>query len=95
MLASDPVITQNVTELTKNEQKFEYSIFIGNRYFKEQQEGGFTIDTYIGIGIGYRIYYQDYTDTDENMDYFSDLPSSNLSIPIRFGINLGFAFPVR
>jgi len=95
VLASDPVITQNVTELTKNEQKFEYSIFIGNRYFKEQQEGGFTIDTYIGIGIGYRIYYQDYTDTEENKDYFSDLPSSNLSIPIRFGINLGFAFPVR
>ncbi len=91
----DQIIPENIVELTKNEQKYEYSIFLGNRYFKVQKESGFTIDTYIGIGIGYRTYTQDYTDTEDNKEFFSDLPSSNISIPIRLGVNLGFAIPVR
>jgi len=91
----DQIVPSNVVELTKNEQKYEYSIFVGTRYFKAQQEGGFTVDTYIGIGIGYRVYYQNYTDTEDNKDYFFDLPTSNISIPIRFGINIGYGIPVR
>jgi len=93
--APDQIIPESVVELTKNEQKFEYSILVGNRFFKSQKEGGFTIDTYIGVGIGYRVYYQNYSDTPDNEDLFSDLPTSSVSIPIRFGVNIGFGIPVK
>lgn len=85
----------DIVKLTQNEKKYEYSIFVGNRFFKSPNEGGMTLDTYIGVGMGYRYYTQDYISTEENLQYFDDLPTSPVSFAFRLGINLGFAIRVR
>ena len=53
---------------------------------------GFTFDTYIGIGIGYRnIQYQ----FEPNLgfeNYFNKLKKSPLTLPFRLGFSFGYAF---
>ena len=92
---SDANTPGDLLTLTQNEKKYEYSLFIGNRFFKSPKEGGMTLDTYIGAGIGYRYYTQNFTTTEDNLQYFDDLPTSPVSIAFRLGINLGFAIRVK
>ena len=93
--AQDMSQSGSVVTLTQNETKYEYSVFVGNRFFKSPKEGGMTLDTYIGAGIGYRNYSKDYQETQENTQYFSNLPTSPVSFALRLGINLGFAIRVK
>ena len=78
-----------------SEQKIEYALIVGNRYFKNVTSNGFTIDTYIGIGAGYREYNQIYSTADPIDDPFQSLNQNNFAYSIRIGINLGFAFRIR
>ncbi len=91
----DQGIPDNAIILKQMENKYEYSLFVGNRYFKSPNEGGMSIDTYIGLGIGYRSYSKDFNSTEKNNGYFSDLPTSNISLAFRFGVNLGIAMRIR
>lgn len=91
----DPDIQSNIKTLNQHDNKYEYSVFVGNRYFKSPREGGMSVDMYIGVGIGYRDYTQNFTPVQENSEYFSDLSTSNISFAFRFGINLGIAIRVR
>lgn len=90
---NDPLST---TKVTQSENKYEYSLFVGSRYWKSQMEGGFTVDGYIGFGVGYRNKQPDYSTPNPEYDaLFEDLPDSNFSYAIRLGLNLGFAIRSR
>ena len=85
----------NILKLENNESKYEYSLFIGNRFFKAPEEGGMTLDAYIGAGIGYREYSKNFEPSEQNVQFFDDLPTSNISFAFRLGLNLGFAIRVK
>jgi uncharacterized protein len=72
------------------EQKIEYGLFLGNRWLSDPGGSGFTVDAYIGAGIGYRLLRKNYQETAERNNVFSDLNQSNISFPIIIGVNIGF-----
>jgi antitoxin component YwqK of YwqJK toxin-antitoxin module len=78
-----------------NENKIEYGLIIGTRFFKNVTSNGFTVDGFIGFGVGYRDFNQLYTAADPMNDPFSTLNSNNFAYSIRLGINLGFAFRIK
>ncbi len=76
------------------ESKYEYAILIGFRYFKNNQDNGFTVDVFLGTGIGYR----DFKDTFSSInkfDPFSNLNTNPLSLSLRAGFHLGYTFKTR
>ena len=83
------------TDITTQEQKIEYGLFIGNRWLSNAGDGGFTVDAYIGAGIGYRLLRENYTVSEERNSVFSDLNRSNISFPIIIGVNIGFLVPKK
>jgi len=85
----------NVATFGAHEQKLEYGVIIGSRYFKNVTSNGFTADAYVGFGIGYRLYNQSYVAPLPLTDPFSSLNSNNFAYSIRLGVNLGFAFRIK
>ena len=78
-----------------NEQKIEYGVIVGTRYFKNVTSNGFTVDGFIGFGIGYRDFNQTFIPADPTNDPFASLNSNNFAYSIRLGINLGYAFRIK
>ncbi len=76
------------------ESKYEYAILIGFRYFKNEQDNGFTIDVFLGTGAGYRDFNQTYQ-SNSIVDPFSNLNSNILSLSLRAGFHLGYTFKTR
>ncbi len=76
------------------ESKYEYAIFIGFRYFKNQQNNGFTVDIFLGGGAGYRDFVKTYQ-SNRISDPFSNLNSNSLSLSLRAGFHLGYTFKTR
>lgn len=71
-----------------SEQQAQYGILVGTRLMQKNNGDGFTIDAYVGYGIGYRSF-----DTEpifENV--FSSLNQSRLAQTFRFGVNFGYSF---
>ncbi|MGK7393896.1 MAG: toxin-antitoxin system YwqK family antitoxin [Candidatus Cyclobacteriaceae bacterium M3_2C_046] len=88
------------TTLTMSERRFEYSIIFGDRWIKyfgerwinESNKSGITIDIYGGIGIGYRITDPQYEPVPEYEEVFKNINNKKVSIPIRFGVTIGYVF---
>jgi len=76
------------------ESKYEYSVLIGFRYFKNQQDNGFTVDVFLGGGAGYRDFVKTYQ-SNRISDPFSNLNSNSLSLSLRAGFHLGYTFKTR
>ncbi len=76
------------------ESKYEYAALIGFRYFKNQQDNGFTVDVFLGAGIGYRDFVKTYQ-SNRLSDPFSNLNSNDLSLSLRAGFHLGYTFKTR
>ena len=72
------------------ESKYEYAGLIGIRYFKNRRESGFTVDAFVGFGLGYRDYQQSFEPTNPENDPFATINSNNFAYSIRIGVNLGF-----
>ena len=77
------------------EQKIEYGVLVGTRYFKNVNANGFTVDGYIGFGLGYRDFNRTFTAQNPASDPFRSLNSNNFAYSIRIGVNLGFAFRIK
>ncbi len=76
------------------ESNYEYAILIGFRYFKNKRDNGFTIDVFLGTGIGYRDFVKTYQ-SNRLSDPFSNINSNNLSLSLRAGFNLGYTFKIK
>ena len=78
------------TTLEVNETLAYYGLFIGSRWMKNGQKPGFTLDTFVGVDVGFRNWEELYdTSNDEFVDIFRGFTRSELYLPIRFGIHLG------
>lgn len=76
------------------ESKYEYAVLIGFRYFKNKQDNGFTVDFFLGGGIGYRDFKDTYSTININ-DPFTNLNTNSLSLSLRAGFLLGYTFKTR
>ncbi len=77
------------------ESTYEYAVIIGFRYFKNKQDNGFTVDVFLGAGIGYRDFDQTYLTINTFNDPFSNLNSNPLSLSLRAGFHLGYTFKTK
>ncbi len=92
--------SQSVLPMTiqAHESKFEYSVLIGNRFISlygeriRRSSVGFTIDGFIGFGIGYRLYEKRYGRNTAFDAVFGDLNQSNFSLVPRVGLTFGIIF---
>lgn len=85
-------------QINTSETKFEYALFVGDRWMKlfgeryRNNSLGFTIDGFIGFGFGYRLYETKYGNNPEYDEVFKDVNDSKFVISPRFGLNFGFIF---
>lgn len=78
--------------ISESEEKFEYSILIGDRILRDPGESGITVDVFLGVGVGYRNRKANHPKNPVYEEIFNELPTSKISIPFRFGVNLGYVF---
>lgn len=78
--------------LQLDELKMEYSILFGNRLTRDAASKGFTADIFVGLGVGYRFVNTRFSEADPaNNEYFKGIRGSKLTVPIRIGVNFGYA----
>ena len=89
----------DVVKVRAVENKIEYSFIVGNRWmrlFGERwqriNQQGLTVDIFLGMGFGYRIFEKKYENNFTYDEIFSELHQNNFSVSPRFGINLGLVF---
>ncbi len=95
---SETNIVYQTNRIQSKETRFEYAMFIGDRWmrlFGERSKNnytGFTIDAFIGFGFGYRLYQEKYANKPEYDAVFKDLNTSKFALTPRLGISFGFIF---
>jgi antitoxin component YwqK of YwqJK toxin-antitoxin module len=77
------------------ESKYEYAVLIGFRYFKNKQDNGFTVDVFLGAGIGYRDFKDTHSTINKLNDPFNNLNDNSLSLSLRAGFHLGYTIKTR
>ncbi len=72
----------------------EYSLLIGSRLFAPlEKKGGFTLDVFGGLGVGYRQVNKSWQGVNADFDnYFTNINRQPISIPVRLGLTLGYYF---
>jgi len=70
------------------EQRVEYALLIGMRLMEKIDRNGFTIDSFIGYGIGYRNVSID----PPFRSMFNSVSTDPFSHTFRFGLNFGYSF---
>lgn len=77
----------NLITVSASEQQAEYGLLLGTRLMQKNDGDGFTIDGYLGYGLGYRNF-----DVDPMFkSIFGNLNQRHFSQTFRFGINFGWA----
>lgn len=77
----------NLITASASEQRAEYGLLLGSRLMQKNDGDGFTLDGYLGYGIGYRGF-----DVDPLFEsVFSNVNQRGLSHVFRFGLNIGWA----
>lgn len=78
--------------LQLDQLKLEYSVLFGNRLTHDAARKGFTLDVFVGLGVGYVFVNERYESTEPAFStYFKGLRSEGLSVPVRLGFNIGYA----
>ncbi len=77
------IITASATE-----QRAEYGIMIGARLMQRLNRDGFTIDSFLGLDVGYRNVSID----PQYEKVFSSVNTNHFSQTFRIGINFGYSF---
>jgi uncharacterized protein len=83
-----PLAPGNLLTASASEQRAEYGVLLGSRLMQRNDGDGFTIDAFVGYGIGYRIF--DVEPIFETV--FNSLNQDKLSQTFRFGLNFGYSF---
>jgi hypothetical protein len=91
-------VPEQISEITARETRFEYALFVGNRWLRLFDESyknnslGFTIDAFLGFGFGYRLFDRKYDPNPQYDEIFKDINDSKFVISPRIGLNLGIVF---
>lgn len=83
-----PQAPGNIITASSSEQRAEYGILLGSRLMQRNDGDGFTIDAFVGYGIGYRMF--DVEPIYEEV--FNSVNQNEFSQTFRFGLNFGYAF---
>lgn len=83
-----------ILTIKESGQKYEYSVVLGNRITRDAGDPGFTLDVFMGLGVGFRNFNnQNYNAQNYWMkERFSKVDKSKITIPIRVGLNIGYIF---
>ncbi len=85
-------------KINTQETRFEYGIFVGDRWMQltgdryRNNSLGFTIDGFLGLGFGYRMYERNYSNNPTYDLVFNSVSDTKFVISPRIGINIGFVF---
>ncbi|HSZ25997.1 MAG TPA: hypothetical protein VK766_09775 [Cytophagaceae bacterium] len=89
----DSTLSLNQVVISKTQNKIEYSVLVGNRILRDSRKEGFTLDVFVGLGVGYRDVTSSWQNHPEyNAKYFSDVKTNFITVPFRFGVNVGYVF---
>ena len=78
--------------LQLDELKLEYSVLFGNRLTNDAANKGWTMDVFVGLGVGYRFVNERFPANEAiYKNYFEDIRERSLTVPVRFGVNFGYA----
>jgi uncharacterized protein len=83
-----PLAPGSLLTASASEQRAEYGVLLGGRLMQKNDGDGFTIDAFIGYGVGYRIF--DVEPIFETV--FEMVNQKKLSQSFRFGLNFGYSF---
>lgn len=76
-----------------NQNNYQFSAVLGNRFMKYYDQAGFTFDLYIALGLGYKTETRNYSDKSFDSLFQVAIPNFNpIFIPFRFGLSIGYAF---
>jgi hypothetical protein len=89
--ADDDGLTYRRT-LQADENLYEYSIMVGDRWIADPGGQGLTLEGFLGIGMGYRHYRQRWTDNSRYDSLFDDAHKGRVSVPLRLGLSIGYVF---
>ena len=89
-----------IREIGMDENRVEYSILVGDRWIKvfgenwmkNASKSGITLDIFMGLGIGWRKSEKNYPENSAHDQIFKDVSTGSITIPFRFGVNLGYVF---
>lgn len=79
---------QPLVTVSAPEQRVEYALMVGMRLMEKLDRNGFTIDTFVGYGVGYRNVSVD----QQFKSMFSSVSTDPFSQVVRFGLNFGYSF---
>lgn len=88
----------NQIKINTQETKFEYALFVGDRWMRlfgeryKHNSLGISIDAFVGFGFGYRLYQKKYPNNPDYDQIFKDIDDSKFVISPRLGLNFGFIF---
>ena len=74
------------------ENLYEFSFLFGDRLLRDARKKGWSIDIFGGLGIGYRDITRNYNRDPEKDALFIGLKTRSLTLPLRFGISIGYLF---
>ncbi len=78
--------------LQADENLYEYSIMVGDRWMADPGGQGFTLEGFLGVGVGYRHYRQRWADNSRYDSLFDDVRKARVSVPLRLGLSIGYVF---
>ncbi len=79
---------EDIMRASASERKIEYSVILGYRLMQSTTNRGFTVDSFISLGTGYRDF-----SIDQGFDnVFEDLDQDTITLAFNFGLNIGYAF---
>lgn len=89
-LLPDSTLGQSI-QLTKSEQVYELMVLGGDRFMKNFDASGVTLDISFGLGGGYRTFLENF-DNPEYNQYFDRLAQSPYYVAFLVKLSLGYAF---
>lgn len=85
----DPTLFSQIV-VNADETRYEYSLIVGRKYFKQFISNGFTLDVFVGVGTGFRDYDSHFSQQYESV--FDEVRTSKVPFAFRLGINIGYMF---
>ncbi|MDH5598977.1 MAG: membrane-binding protein, partial [Cyclobacteriaceae bacterium] len=83
-----PLIGGDPIKVSASEQRLLYNVIVGYRLMESTYQTGFTIDGFVGMGVGLRKFdvINDFSTA------FDGLPQNRVPVLFRFGLNFGYNF---
>lgn len=78
--------------ITSNEDLFEFTVLFGDRLLRNYASKGWTLDLFMGIGLGYRYYKRNYEENSAFDQVFDGIRKQALTVPVRIGFSAGYLF---